>query len=141
MGKTTFLDNFESSFEGLDRERYEQVAHSVLSHLWRRLPFTERQRLLDAVPEDLRDLITEPRTPGEQATTPEQRFTEGPIETDDILDFLDKVRRETGLEGNNKDQEAVRAVFEAFKAELGDDETARISHFLPTGVKPMWAGA
>lgn len=141
MGKITFLDNFEAAFDGLERERYEQVAHAVLYHLWRRLPFNERQRLLDVLPKDLGDLVTEPKNPNEPATAVEQRFKEGPVESDDIRGFLEQIRQETGLGEDNEDQEAIRAVFKALKAELPEYEVTQIREVLPTGVKPMWAGA
>lgn len=141
MGKITFLDNVESAFSGFEPERYEQIAHAVLYHLWRRLPFDERQALLAVLPESMADLVTEQKSPHEPMTTIEQCFKAEPIESDDVADFLAQIRKETGLVEEHTDQEAIRAVFEALKAELPEEEVLHIHEVLPSGVKPMWAGA
>lgn len=142
MGKSTLLNTIDTKLgKNLDQQQCEQIAHSVLYHLWRRMPLHERERLSNALDPDLRALMMEPKTPKEPRMTEQQNEAEGPIEFDTIESFCNEVRRETGIAGDGKDQETVHAVFGALKSELPMYEVKYIHERLPPGLQQVWGSA
>lgn len=139
MGKKRLLDNVESQLGELDRERSEVIAHSVMYHLWRRMPFHERQRVLGVLGPDLRELLMEPKSPREPRASDEEMRTEGAIAYDSYDDFCGEIREETQLAGDGEDVKAIRAVFGALKDELPSDEIIFIEERLPKGLNQAWA--
>lgn len=140
MGKTALLQKLESRLNAADQQQCERIAHSVIYHLWRRLPYDERQKLLDALPPDTAELLEGPETPDEPEMTSDQWERKGSIEYDYFAKFRAEVRRETQLEEGD-DEEAIEAVFGALKSELPEVEVAHIQRMLPQGLKDTWAGA
>lgn len=145
MGKETLFDNVKSRLQELDEKQCEIVAHSVLNHLWRRLPFAERQNVLEVMPADLTELARNPADPSKPELSVEEREREGPIEHGTYEDFVDAVRAEAGIrtekDYEGKDREAVQAVFLALKRELTEKEAGNIEEMLPAGLKEIWGGA
>lgn len=141
MSKASMLNHVLSQISGLDSQRGEAVTHAVMYHLWRRLPFHERERVIDLLPEDALELLSDPKNPHEPAMTADQWEREGSIEYDSYDEFCGEVRQETGLKGDGEDEAAIFAVFEALKAELPEDEIQRIKDMLPKGLNQIWYNA
>jgi uncharacterized protein (DUF2267 family) len=138
MGRESMVNHVQSRVGGLDQQQGEAVTHAVFYHLWRRLPFHERQRMLGYLSQDVADLLAGPKNPHEPPMTEDQWEREGSIERDTYNEFCGEVRRETGLKGDGQDETAIEAVFEALKAELPEDEVRRIKEMLPQGLNQLW---
>lgn len=141
MGKAALIDNVQSELEMTDGKACEAVAHSVLYHLWRQMPFHQRERMLDALPLDVKELLMEPKSPKEPPLAAEDWSAEGPLENASYDFFCMEVREETHLAGDGEDEAAIHAVFSALKDELPEDEVMHIQERLPQGLKQTWATA
>lgn len=141
MGRTALFNEVESRLGKLGEQRCEQITHSIIYHLWRQMPFNERQRIIDALALDLKELLMEPVSPREPHMNAEQWRKEGPIDFSSFDKFCSEVRRETELPGDGRDEDAIHAVFGALKSELPSDEVMHIQERLPKGLKLMWATA
>lgn len=141
MGKKTLEANVESQLSWLDHQQCEQISHSVLSHLWRRLPFDERKHMVGKLPQDILAMLDAPKTPNDPEMTADQWQRQGAIEYSSLEEFCDEIRRDTQLPGEGKDMEAIEAVFGALKTELPKDEVGHVQDMLPSGLKQMWMSA
>lgn len=140
MGKTSLLQALESRLDTADQQQCERIAHSVIYHLWGRLPYDERQNLIDALPPETVKLLEGPDSPDEPEMTSDQWDRKGSIEYDHFAKFCAEVRRETQL-AEGDDEHSVEAVFGALKSELPEVEAAHVQRMLPQGLKETWAGA
>lgn len=141
MGKANLFNSLESRLGRVGDERCEQIAHAVIFHLWRRMPFLERERISDALAPDIRELLMEPKSPREAPITAEQLAMEGPIEKSNFEEFCREVRYEAKLAGDGEGEEAIHAVFAALKSELPVSEVKHIHERLPGQLNLMWATA
>lgn len=140
MTKEALFENVKARLEDMDRQKCEEITHSVLSHLWRRLPPDERKHMINSVQPEIAGMLRESTAP-ESAEASVPNITKGSIDYDTLDTFTGEVRRETQLKADGRDLEAIQAVFGALKTELPNQEIMHIQETLPEGLQKMWASA